>query len=534
METLQAPAQTGHKRLDREKQKFQKWLNSSDYQERLTQRLKINDSCLRNKESQILTKQLCAEDPIFFIENFGWTFDPRMEHAPNNLPFIMYPYQKEIVMKIVSHIRNGEDLVIEKSRDMGATWLFIYVFYWFWLFGDAFSGLLGSYKEVLVDNRTKDSLMGMIDYAMDSTPKWMMPRRFKPKDHRQKLKLVNPENYNIIAGDTMNPDFGRGSRRTVVFLDEGASWEYFREAWESCGDVTPCRLTVSTPKGRNAFALLRESGIDVLTIHWRQHPMKDEDWYEFEKSRRSDEEVAQELDISYHRSQEGRVYPEWDLIEWGSYSYDEQLPLYVSWDFGLSDDTAMIWFQSDYTGRIRIIDAYSNRGKTIEFYIPFVTGVISSDRDFRYTPRDLKMIENHKAWKQGTHFGDPAGRFLNQVTNTSVMDVLRQNGIIVNFREEAKDFQTRKSATKILLKRTLANKNDGVKELGLSIENAKYPMVRRGGQDQVRSQKPAHDWTSHYRSALEYFAVNYERYGNRSRGVRDKFPRKERRGLINY
>ena len=275
-------------RLQREKEKFNAWLNSEEYQEKLTQRLKINDACNRSKEAQVLTYGLCKDDPIFFIENFGWTFDPRPEHAPHHLPFILFPYQKDAIEWIIKKIKTGEDGLIEKSRDMGVTWLIIWTFLWFWRFSDTFSGLIGSYKEALVDNRTKDSIFGMIDYGIDNMPKWLLPHRFKSKDHRQRMKLVNSENFNLISGDTMNPDFARGSRKTAVFLDEGASWEYFRDAWESSGDTTPCRLTVSTPKGRNAFAILRESGIDVLTIHWKKHPFKDEKWYEFEKERRSD------------------------------------------------------------------------------------------------------------------------------------------------------------------------------------------------------------------------------------------------------
>lgn len=518
-------------RLLREKEKFEAWLNSEEYQEKLTQRLKVNDACLRNKEAQILTYGLCKDDPIFFIENFGWTFDPRPEHAPHHLPFIMYPFQKEVVEWVVKKIRNGEDGLLEKSRDMGITWIMIWVFIWFWRFGDSFSGLIGSYKEALVDNRTKDSIFGMIDYGLSNIPKWLLPHRFKNKDHRQKLKLINPENFNLIAGDTMNPDFARGSRKSVVFLDEGASWEYFRDAWESCGDATPCRLTVSTPKGRNSFALLRESGIDTLTIHWRKHPLKDEKWYEFEKERRTDEEIAQELDISYHRSQEGRVYPEWDNVVTGVFPYDDSLPLYVAWDFGSTDDTALLWFQNDGL-QVRLVDCYSNRGKTIDFYIPFVTGLVPS-MDYRYSKKDLEIIESHKQWKRGTHFGDPAGRFINQVTNTSVLDVLKQNGIYVNFREEAKDFQTRKTATKFLLRNLVLNDNSRTQEFGIAIENSRYPSIRRGGMEELKSAKPVHDQFSHYRSALEYFAVNYDRFKDARHKIFDKFPSRKNR-VIGY
>ncbi|HEC65580.1 MAG TPA: hypothetical protein ENI23_09810 [bacterium] len=418
---------------------------------------------------------------------------------------------------------------------MGITWMLVYVLYWKWRFSESFSGMIGSRKEKLVDDRTRDSIFGMLDYALENTPHWLMPNRFKWKDHRQKLKLVNPESFNLITGDTMSPEFSRGSRKTVVVMDEGAFWEYFREAWESAGDTTPCRIVVSTPAGRNSFALLRESGIDVLTVHWKDHPFKDDKWYEYQKERRTDEEVAQELDISYHRSQTGRVYPEWDEVEYGHYPYDESLPLYCSWDFGFTDDTAMTWFQAPNNDKVRIVDSYSNHGKIIDFYIPFVTGQAPSD-DYKYTKKDLEVIESHKNWRRGIHYGDPAGKFQTQVTDQTILTKLKQYGIIVNFREDAKDFQKRKNETKLLLRELVVNENERTKELGLAMENAQYPEIRGGGGTDVRSVKPIHDWSSHYRSSVEYFAVNYATGRSRKTRVYDKFPKKDRPklSLIGY
>ena len=504
---------------EREAAKIKAYLESPEYQEKLTQRLQINDACLRSAEARALTYELCKSDPIFYVENFGWTFDPRRN--PHHFPFILFDYQKDALFWIIAHIREGKDGLIEKSRDMGVTWLIVWALYYLWKFDEAFSGLAGSYKEAEVDDRGDRSFFGKLDYAIRNTPKWLLPKKFKFKDHRQRMKLVNPENYNIIQGDTMNSDFSRGSRRSVVYLDEGASWEYFRDAWRSAGDATPCRLTVSTPKGRNAFSELRESGIDVLTLHWKLHPFKDQELYEYEKNRRTEEDVAQELDISYHKSQVGRVYPEWDMVKYEAAPYNQELPLYISWDFGQTDDTAMIWWQTKGNQAI-IIDSYSNRGKTIDFYVPFVTGVRPSESLF-YSKRDYEVIDAHAGWKRAIHFGDPAGRFTNQVTNQSVMGVLKQYGINVLFREEAKDFQSRKTASKLLMRNLIVNENDRNKDLGIAIENARYPEVSRGGGSDIRSIKPIHDWTSHFRSSFEYFAVNWQKF-SLNRRVIDKFP----------
>lgn len=522
---------------EKEREKFLKYISSPEYLEKLDQRLKVQDACLKSKEARKITYSLCQDDPIFFIENFAWTYDPRPYREPNRLPFFLFDYQKKFILWLIDHVEHGKDAFVEKSRDMGVTWCLVWLNVYMWNFRDTFSSLLGSYKEDLVDNGTLDSLFGMIEFGIRNIPQWLLPPRFDINKHKKKLKLINPHNHNLIAGDSMNQNFSRGSRKSLVFFDEAASWEYFRDAWESAGDTTPCRIAGSTPKGRNQFALLRESDIDRMTIHWKEHPLKDQVWYEDEKLRRTDEEVAQELDISYHKSQEGRVYPEWDLVEWGEFNYNDLFPLYTSWDYGMTDSTAMIWWQVSDGGEIIILDCYDNRGKTIDYYIPFVNGIL--DSDINYTSKDLKIISEHRQWKRGMHFGDPAGRYINQVTNTSVMDVLKKNNIHVNFREDAKDFQTRKTEAKKIMKRLKVNDNERTRYLGICIENSKYPKIRTGGADYTKTIKPIHDFTSHYRSSLEYFAVNFNRSQLRRERVMDKFPVKpkgenRRKSLTGY
>lgn len=520
---------------ERKKRVFEEYLHSEHYQELLLNRLKLNDAAERKQEARRYLWYLCArpENPaegcIFFIENFGWTFDPRLE--PNHRPFILFDFQKRAIKEFVDHIDNGSDFLLEKSRDMGVTWLAIWVFVWYWLFGDGINLLMGSYKEKLVDDRTDDSLFGRIDYAIDNLPKWILPKGFKKSKHRTQMKLVNPVNYNLIGGDTMNPEFGRGSRKTAIFFDELGSWQYAKDAWEACADVAACRIANSTPKGYNYYAKLRNSGMDVVTLHWREHPLKDEEWYEFEKSRRTEEAIAQELDISYNKSQEGRVYPEWSEknITLGLFDYDHSLPLYVGWDFGRTDDTAIIWTQPDKHGGLVVVDTYAKgKGKTIDFFIPFVTGIIPSDHH-SYTKAELEMIENHKYWNRGVHFGDPSGRFHNMVTNETVLSVLENHGIRINFKDAWKEFQKRKTAAKLLIRDGVSiNKTPATEYFHMCMSQASYPKVRVEGEEEIRTIKPLHNWTSHYRSAFEYLALGLSEYrGTRSQPF-DKFKRKPR------
>lgn len=49
--------------------------------------------------------------------------------------------------------------------------------------------------------------------------------------------------------------------------------------------------------------------------------------------------------------------------------------------------------------------------------------------------------------------------------------------------------------------------NDNCVDFASAIMNAKYPERKEGSNSTTESTKPVHDWTSHYRTALEYLTV---------------------------
>ncbi len=470
-------------------------------------------------EVQAVVKELCKKDILYFIDMFCWTFDPRAEDGNRHRPFVLYPFQEVEIEEIESHFRNGTDLLTEKSRDMGVSWLYMAWLYHKWLFEPEFTALVGSRKEDLVDNRQSDSLFGKLDYLIRYTPPWMLPKDFEVGKNRLSLKLINPANQNTILGESANPDFSRGGRYSVVFFDEFAFWDWADRAWSAAGDASSVRFPVSTPNGSNFFKFMRFSGkIDVRTINWKLHPSKDDNWYQKEIKRRLPEEMAQEVDIAYDKSNKGRVYEEFEFVPYGHLPYNELWPLYISWDYGLSDDTAMIWWQRDpMSGKRRIVDCYWNSGKLIDFYIPFTTGEVPSRVTYHYTVEDLDVIESHRNHKPAIHFGDPAGKQRTQSSkNRSVIDQLKEFGIHVNTKDDSNNFEIRKTKSKLLMRDLEVNDNIRTRYLRECMLNARYPTRRDNTQSTTAPVKPIHDWTSHLRSSFEYYAVNERDYKIRS------------------
>jgi len=447
-------------------------------------------------------------DPVYFINNYCWTFDPRT--PPYHFPFKLYPYQVDYIRELCKSIDTGENIMTEKSRDMGATWVALGVMLWYWLFVPGSQFLLGSRKEDLVDNFTIESLFGKLDYLFQRQP--FHPAGFEGNKHRGKLKMMNPMNGNLFTGESANANFARQGRYKAIFIDEFAFWEDPEGAWSSSGESTRCIIATTTPPKRPNFAkALRNSGlVHVVTLHWRLHPMKGEDWYERQKLRKTSEEIARELDINWEGSITGRYYPEIDHVRIGKFPYMPNWPLWVSHDPGFADPHAITWWQvNPENGRYRLIMAFEKQRREIAWFAPFFGFPI--DSQFTYTSEELDLIRITSEWKKATHFGDPYGNSQHGASGESVYNVLASKfQIIVNVNNKAEDHDSRRTALALILSNCDVDDNPHNLYFIECMRNARVPERTPGSQSTTENTKPVHDWTSHLRSSAEYFAVNVD------------------------
>ncbi len=300
-------------------------------------------------------KILCHDNVLFWINSFCYIYEVRQElqraHGSESaiLPFITYPFQDKYILKLVEQIESEKDMLTEKTRDMGVSWMVLIVFVWFWQFGEAGNDfLLGSRKENFVDMREDmDALFPKIRFLLRNQPLFLLPKGFSLKSEADEKRYApymivkNPETGSTITGEANNKYFGSGGRRRAVLLDEYAKWEHTDEsAWQSLGDVTPCRLPVSSANGKkNQFYKLRAgevSQIKVARVHWKDHPHKDNKWYEAEKTRRSPSELAAEVDINYAASVTNRAYESYkESVHVKSVKYDTDTPITLMCDFNI-------------------------------------------------------------------------------------------------------------------------------------------------------------------------------------------------------
>lgn len=248
--------------------------------------------------------------PREWIEHWAVTFDPRRPGA-KTIPFLLFPKQGEFVQWLVDRYTRREDGVVEKARDMGATWLCAAVAVWLWLFQPGTKVAFGSRKEDLVDKLgDPDSIFEKLRIILRNLPPELLPKGFKHRDHDNFLKLIQPVNGSTITGEA-GDNIGRGGRSTVYFLDEAAHIERPERVDAALDDNSDCKIYVSTPRGMgNPFARKRFSGhYPVFTFHWRDHPGKTQEWYNAEKAKRDPVNMAQEIDLDYEASVENICIP---------------------------------------------------------------------------------------------------------------------------------------------------------------------------------------------------------------------------------
>lgn len=455
---------------------------------------------------QILVRS--ANDFEWWVDFFGTVYEPRNVGTtePEILPAFVSDWQRPYFRHLEDHYVRKMGILVEKTRDMRVTWSTLFWFFHKWRFSNRFSGLLGSWKQDFTDNGQPDSLFGKLDIIIEYLPAWMLPKGWDPKKHRKELTLINPENGSILSGESSNRNFSRSGRYSAIFFDEAAIWPDLEESLTAATQSTDCRIIVSTPKGQNAFYRLKESGkIDTYRMHWSMRPDRDLAWYEAQKAKMTDVQVAQELDISYTKSLSGVVYPLWQETIPSHIDYTPDLPLYIFMDFGIRDPTAMLWCQVK-NDRLRIIDCFEKAGQAADYYIPFIKGEVPGNWPYTYSADEMEKIHLHYPWGPVNIFGDPAGKQRGQASGESIVSLYKQHGITLVTKESSKYWNNRYTATSLFLKGLEWNQ-ERCQDLNKAMLNARYQEVNPD-QDHGSSQMPIHDWTSHYRSALEYGCVN--------------------------
>lgn len=267
-------------------------------------------------------------NPIDFISHWLCTYDPRNVGVPGKLadmPFILFDKQKELINFLQDLLFNNVSGLIQKCRDMGATWVCCAYSVWLWLFHPGTSIGWGSRKSMLVDSLgDPSSIFEKMRILIRSLPPCFTPGGLT-EEHLVFMRIINPENDSIITGEA-GDNIGRGGRTKIFFKDESAHYEHPELIEASLGDNTNCQVDISSVNGTgNVFYRKRQSGqlwakgyisrtcSNVFIMSWRDHPLKTQQWYDERLARHTSDGtlhiMAKEIDMDYSASVEGIIIP---------------------------------------------------------------------------------------------------------------------------------------------------------------------------------------------------------------------------------
>ncbi len=490
-------------------------------------------------ELEQVERRKCAMDPAYFVTMYGYLYEPRNNNGRGGYrPWI--PFERQIQMirwfqACMTADDEKADGVLSKCRDVGASWMMCAMFTWMWLYVHPFNGLLVSQKEMFVDSRHPKSLFWKIDKLIQFLPTFLKPPGFSTDRHRNKLFLENPENGNVIGGESTNSNAARAERATMIFFDEAAQIPDFMNIWMSAADSTEHRFAVSTEsmdQGPDFYNL--RAGIDadyhpsIFTIDYWEHPLHDDIWYERQVKRfaADPDMLQQEIHRNPHTHTHFVYPPMREKFPQDDVMYMKGNPLFCTIDPGFDDNTAIVWIQYNTAeARYEIINGYTNARVPAAFYGPILTGKMHDtegnlvEGDWFYSDYDLEMID----WVRnlGTvpkYIGDMYGDNQNGASADTWYSVwLKQQGIRINtdrlpsgklaaHRMIARSHPGRRDALKWIMPRLAFGGTLGARQVLVALQNNKFNKPTASGR--ISESGMLRDSTTHYTSAVEYWAAN--------------------------
>lgn len=292
-----------------------------DYKAEFERRLGLNNDLYEDPELRAQFMIYYAAHPVDWVNDWCVTFDPRKKRPdPKLMPFLLFARQVDFINFINSCLNDSENGLVEKSRDIGATWLACAFSVWLWIFHPGTQVGWGSRREDYVDKiGNPKAIFPKIRQILENLPRWMLPDGFRMSLHAPYMRIINPVNGAVIAGEA-GDQMGRGGRTSIYFKDESAHYEHPELVEAALGDNTDVQIDMSSVNGSaNVFYRRRMSGelwapdrestpgmVRIFVFDWSDNPLKTPAWYAARKAKAEREGLlhvfAQEVDRDYSGS----------------------------------------------------------------------------------------------------------------------------------------------------------------------------------------------------------------------------------------
>lgn len=322
------------------------------------------------------------------------------------------------------------------------------------------------------------------------------------KFNETELRVDLPNGARITLLGAENSDGLRG-----IYLDGCVIDEYANIEGKLFAEII--RPALSDRKGYCVF-IGTPAGMNNNFYDLYQHANGADDWFnykakasdtkivdpeELEKAREvmGEKKYLQEFECDWIANIEGAIFGDEvakldDKKQLARVPYDPTLPVSTSWDLGVADHSAIIFFQQKGTA-IQIIDYHEERGHGLPHYIQLLNEKPYIYKD-HYAPHDIEVQE----------FGNGKTR----------REIAYQLGI--RFKVVPKlPVEEGIHAVTMLLNRCWID-TDHCKSL---IDALRHYHRKYIDKNRMFRSKPVHDWSSHACDAMRYLAVGLQELNTR-------------------
>lgn len=359
---------------------------------------------------------MCKDSLLLWVNLFSWTYHQmdvengeRVISTNADVPFITWEIQDEAfnqLQRCLSMLdpknpsKKAEDILFDKSRDMGASWICINFLHHLWLFR--------SNSELLELSRTEDyvdkpgnmkALFQRHDYINTWLPDWMRPPNCQiGQRERTKMHMRNQLNGSCLDGESTTQHAASGDRRLVGLLDEFAKVEKGALMRSATRDACLMRIVNSTGAGPGTeYSKWKTSGlIKVFPLMWWDHPDKGKDryvvqnevtkawkirspWYDNEAKVRSPKEMAREIDAIDMEAGSMRLTTENIDMHIALFGREPTSRWDISFKKGVADDSVKdILKRKDLTR----VNAQRTKKGDLRVWVELINGRLDQTKDY--------------------------------------------------------------------------------------------------------------------------------------------------------
>ena len=266
-------------------------------------------------KDQILELARCANDPVYFLEQYAWIQHP----TKGRVKFVLFDYQKDL-LRCYHENKYSINML---GRQMGKTTVAAGYLLWYAMFVEDSTILIAAHKHT-----GAQEIMGRIRFIYENLPDFI--RAGVTSYNKGSLEF---ENGSRIVSATTTETTGRGMSLTIVYLDEFAFVppRIAKEFWTAISPTLStggkCIITSTPNQDDDQFARIWKlacktideygnetnevgvNGFKALKFVWHHHPERMQDWADKERSKIGEERFLREHECEFVTADETLISP---------------------------------------------------------------------------------------------------------------------------------------------------------------------------------------------------------------------------------